>query len=675
MLSGDLLCYCHAMKNIYALLVILIFVSLSSGHALDSQSISRVSDGVVLLSQRVYIDGKKSTEPRLWEKVERHIGEPVLDSFVAVSTGTGFFIDGEGRLLTNQHVVAKRNESQLIKEIISSIQSAISYDIPDSVLTSEERFKLRLDTSRVLKDAKLVLHVSSSERSFQDAEVISADEKLDLALVRTVQKRDSKPLLLGSENSPAPVGEKVTAFGFPLPTLFKSIYKADRVTVTQGNVSAIRSDVSMIQHTAALNPGNSGGPLVDENGTVIGVNVGEVRNANSFFFAIDMRRVADFLVESGNGQVLAANRASSNALAAQGPVPTIRSVGKTFIVSSEKGAVVSLDGKPLGIVPCVVDMTKATAVLSVTGDKGEATLSLSLDPAITRTIGLEVALVPYSGILSVRTLPQGASVSVDGSYRGTSPVEIRLPIGDHLVHAASEGLLFDDGVASVAMDKTTALEMRGLALLSIPFICAPPPGTHFSLSDGRRSLEFLDPPELKIPAGTWAVVVENEDFFAKTEFTLSTESARPVDPSAWLGTGSFTVTNIMDVSRVFVDGAEVVERGSSVTLTLKCGPHVLKISNPRFLDFSQEIKVVRNKPGMMIAAQEYSKEAARKRNLVFFGGLTAACLAVSVPSLIYGLSMYDSSALSAEPNTFMYIGGYGCMAASITGICFILNLP
>jgi S1-C subfamily serine protease len=143
------------------------------------------------------------------------------------ATGSGFLIDTEGHIVTNNHVVenAKRVEVKL----------------------------------------------GSSDTTYT-AEVVGTDPATDVALLKVDAPADQlHPLSLG-DSSKVEVGEQVIAIGNP--------FGLDR-TVTAGIVSALQRQIQapngfsishVIQTDAAINPGNSGGPLIDGSGSVIGIN-------------------------------------------------------------------------------------------------------------------------------------------------------------------------------------------------------------------------------------------------------------------------------------------------------------------------------------------------------------------------------------------------------------------
>jgi S1-C subfamily serine protease len=143
-----------------------------------------------------------------------------------VSTGSGFVLDDKGHILTNAHVVA----------------------------------------------SSLDVRVSFSDHRTVTARVIGKDPDTDLAVLAVSPKGPAlRPLALG-DSSAVRVGDPTVAIGNP--------FGLER-TLTTGVVSALQRRITapsgfaiedVIQTDAALNPGNSGGPLLDATGSVIGVN-------------------------------------------------------------------------------------------------------------------------------------------------------------------------------------------------------------------------------------------------------------------------------------------------------------------------------------------------------------------------------------------------------------------
>jgi S1-C subfamily serine protease len=144
-----------------------------------------------------------------------------------VATGSGFVIDSEGHILTNNHVVEGAD--------------------------------------------KIEVKLGESDTNYT-AEVVGADPASDLALLKVdAPAKELHPLTLG-DSSKMEVGDPVVAIGNP--------FGLDR-TVTSGIVSALQRQIqapngfsidNVIQTDAAINPGNSGGPLINSEGEVIGIN-------------------------------------------------------------------------------------------------------------------------------------------------------------------------------------------------------------------------------------------------------------------------------------------------------------------------------------------------------------------------------------------------------------------
>ena len=141
-------------------------------------------------------------------------------------SGSGFIIDDEGRILTNNHVISGRAPQ---------------------------------------------IQVTLADRSRHDAEVLVRDTVSDLALIKINPDRKLPFLKLGDSDS-IQVGQKVLAIGNPFGlqgTLTTGIISSLGRTIQDENGRELED---MIQTDAAINPGNSGGPLLDSQGNVIGIN-------------------------------------------------------------------------------------------------------------------------------------------------------------------------------------------------------------------------------------------------------------------------------------------------------------------------------------------------------------------------------------------------------------------
>ena len=181
------------------------------------------------------------------------------------SSGTGMFITTDGYILTNEHVVSEGYHATI--------------NLPDG-------------------------------RNVE-AEIVYRDSRLDIAILKCAG--GNYPIVtLGSSIEPI-LGEDVVALGFP-----SAAQLGDSVSLSKGIISAFRTidGVKYIQTDASLNPGSSGGPLVNVRGEVIGMNSWKLTESEGISFAIALNSIKAHI--NSKVQQLASGEASYQ------PLPTQR---------------------------------------------------------------------------------------------------------------------------------------------------------------------------------------------------------------------------------------------------------------------------------------------------------------------------------------------------------------
>lgn len=122
-----------------------------------------------------------------------------------------------------------------------------------------------ITNAHVAKDQPSVLTVKMSDGKEIPADVVGyATGGVDLAILKINRNQKFPTVKLGNLSS-IKVGDSVYAIGTPL-------YEFNQNTLTNGMVSGIRDNGDWIQTNAAISPGNSGGPLVNDRGELIGIN-------------------------------------------------------------------------------------------------------------------------------------------------------------------------------------------------------------------------------------------------------------------------------------------------------------------------------------------------------------------------------------------------------------------
>lgn len=155
-----------------------------------------------------------------------------------------------------------------------------------------------LTNNHVIDGASQLTVTLEDGRQF-DATVIASDPQKDLAVVK-VDATGLPTVEIGSSAN-LQVGQLVVAIGSPLGTFTDSVTSGilsalgRTVTVTDAATRQRHTITNLLQTDAAINEGNSGGPLLDANGRVVGINTAAVSSADGLGFAIPIDEAASIL--------------------------------------------------------------------------------------------------------------------------------------------------------------------------------------------------------------------------------------------------------------------------------------------------------------------------------------------------------------------------------------------
>ena len=170
---------------------------------------------------------------------------------VSQAAGTGFIISSDGYIATNKHVVANATKIGVI-----------------------------------LDDGS----------TYEDVELIGTDPINDFAIIKIKDVKDLTPIKIGDSKT-TNIGQQVVAIGNALGTYQNSVTsgiisgKGRGLTASDSSRTTYETLSDMIQTDAAINGGNSGGPLVNAAGEVIGINTAYASQGNNVGFAIPINSV------------------------------------------------------------------------------------------------------------------------------------------------------------------------------------------------------------------------------------------------------------------------------------------------------------------------------------------------------------------------------------------------
>lgn len=220
-------------------------VSLSAGKAVVNESNTPMQSKDKLLTVPDIVEQYNSAVVTVVTKIKDSKENKTFKNYI----GTGFILDSKGNIATNYHVVDGADEI-----------TVIFYDGTE-----------------------------------HDAIVVNSDELSDLSILNIIENVEMPGVVTIGDSNDIQVGEGVVAIGNPLNRTFAGTVTSGIISAKEREVEIAGTKIKYIQTDTAINEGNSGGPLFNMNGEVIGLNTAKLKRSDieGIGFAIPINILKD----------------------------------------------------------------------------------------------------------------------------------------------------------------------------------------------------------------------------------------------------------------------------------------------------------------------------------------------------------------------------------------------
>ena len=281
-------------------------------------------------TEPVTIDNYQSFEPNSSKKSKT---SPAVIALVVIALSSSLYnlqltknlsADLSSRLHTS---ASNGNSLNFTEGSIASVANSVSKSVVSIVTSTTQRSLLSSESSTTAAGTGFILssdgyiatnkHVVSGANkigvllddgtAFEDVELIGTDPLNDFAIIKIKNAKDLTPIKLG-ESKTITAGQQVIAIGNALGAYQNSVTsgiisgKGRSLTATDSSRTQYETLSDMIQTDAAINGGNSGGPLLNAAGEVIGINTAYASQGNNVGFAIPISSVKGIINSVLNGR-------------------------------------------------------------------------------------------------------------------------------------------------------------------------------------------------------------------------------------------------------------------------------------------------------------------------------------------------------------------------------------
>ncbi len=269
--------------------------------------------GAIFGRQDYKINPSDARNSVVWIRESLVVPEPLASEFKISSnpermwSGTGWAIGAPGQevryIITNGHVVEQAYAWPKGEDDPFDVEASKGFTL-DEYLTK----KYGTTVKELRMKHEIRVYFSKDDYVVPEVVFYSGPSEKDIAILKLDEPTDKRKPLLIKNSDAVNVGEEVIALGFPgvsdkVQDQDTISHDVDDVTVTKGIISKKMKpqgrDYDAFQMDVAINSGNSGGPLVDKDGYVVGINtLGNAADKN-MNYAIVSKEVMDILQEEG----------------------------------------------------------------------------------------------------------------------------------------------------------------------------------------------------------------------------------------------------------------------------------------------------------------------------------------------------------------------------------------
>ncbi len=597
------------MNNKKASILLIVFLVLFHIHSYGQNSNNEDSifkfleSSVVYIEQAFYFDSSLVSNKDIFKKIERSLNTTILDDYFTVASGSGFLVTSDGYLVTNNHVVEIEDMETFRKTTYWIVADHYSRLLSNKTISNADYWKILPDFQNVFSKGKFSYRVRVNNDQFYSCKIIDSDKKIDLALVKIDATSKFEPILM-SDSSHVKVGDDVLSMGYPLPDDLNRLVKDFKVTLTKGEISALRSDNLGIQHTAAINPGNSGGPLCNADGALIGINAAVIQDAKQIFFAIKSETLLKWLKDKDHTDIVTRNKTESKTppranreIVAQGTSSGLPiKVGRSFFINLKDPCSVYLNGELKGVTPLVLtNIQPGNATLTIESDELFTEQKIEVEESIQEIVTYFPNMGKYTGILEADSVPSNAEVTVDGTYYGRTPITIpSLTVGVHTISFSHEGYASSKSEITIEKKKTQKFSSNLEKNYKIGFSQSLPSDAKIQLSNGNTSLRFNIGEEIRLVAGEWKCDISSRFFESISIPVTLINKDVVIDVRIEVYKATIRFDSLLPGSKIYLNKTEVTSLVKNNEILVDMGDYDLLVLTEEYMPLKTSITLAKD---------------------------------------------------------------------------------